>query len=67
MNLDHCKATERIRGWLCARCNTGIGELGDNLMSLYEAKAYLLLFLDRTGLSEEETMSPFFGCGKGVL
>jgi hypothetical protein len=39
--------------------------LGDNLFRLHDALAYLLLFLDREGLSEEETRSPFMnaeGC-----
>jgi hypothetical protein len=33
--------------------------LGDDLFRLHDALAYLLLFLDREGLSEEETRSPF--------
>jgi hypothetical protein len=65
MHLDHSKATKLFRGWLCSRCNTGIGELGDDLMHLYEAKAYFLIFLDRAGLAEEETMSPFLDVVKG--
>jgi hypothetical protein len=32
--------------------------LGDDLFRLHDALAYLLLFLDREGLSEEETSSP---------
>jgi hypothetical protein len=32
--------------------------LGDDLFRLHEALAYLLMFLDREGLSEEETRSP---------
>jgi hypothetical protein len=59
MQLDHSHATGLIRGWLCTPCNTGIGGLGDDLFRLHEALAYLLLFLDREGLSEEETHSPF--------
>jgi hypothetical protein len=65
MHLDHSKVTKLFRGWLCSRCNTGIGELGDDLMHLYEAKAYFLMFLDRAGLAEEETMSPFLDVVKG--
>jgi hypothetical protein len=58
MQLDHSHATGLIRGWLCGPCNTGIGMLGDDLFRLHDALAYLLLFLDREGLSEEETRSP---------
>jgi hypothetical protein len=64
-HLDHSKVTELIRGWLCTRCNTGIGELGDTLVRLHKALVYLILFLDRTGLSEEETRSPFMNVAKG--
>jgi hypothetical protein len=59
MNLDHSKATKLFRGWLCASCNTGVGMLGDSLVPLHDVVAYLLLFMDREGLSEEETRSPF--------
>jgi hypothetical protein len=58
MQLDHSHATGLIRGWLCGPCNSGIGGLGDDLFRLHEALAYLLMFLDREGLSEEETRSP---------
>jgi hypothetical protein len=58
MQLDHSHATGLVRGWLCVPCNTGIGMLGDDLFRLHEALAYLLMFLDREGLSEEETRSP---------
>jgi hypothetical protein len=58
LHLDHCPVTELIRGWICVRCNTGIGLLGDNLIGIRKALVYLLRFLDREGLSEEETWSP---------
>ena len=29
--LDHCHETGIFRGWLCQRCNRGLGLLGDNL------------------------------------
>jgi hypothetical protein len=38
---DHDKQTGRFRGWLCLRCNTGIGLLGDNLDGVGRAKTYL--------------------------
>src|SRR5882672_1575066 len=39
---DHDHATGKFRGWLCSRCNTGIGLLGDTLESVEAARAYLL-------------------------
>jgi hypothetical protein len=58
LHLDHSKETKQFRGWLCCNCNTGVGQLGDSLVPLHDAVAYLLLFLDREGLSEEESRSP---------
>jgi hypothetical protein len=39
--LDHCHETGRFRGWLCAYCNRGIGQLGDNLSGALKAVRYL--------------------------
>jgi len=39
--LDHDHDTGAFRGWLCGRCNTGIGSLGDNLAGVLKAVAYL--------------------------
>ncbi len=39
--LDHCHATGAFRGWLCNRCNTSIGHLGDNKEGLLRAIKYL--------------------------
>jgi len=39
--LDHCHETGEFRGWLCKQCNTGLGNLGDNLESLKRAVNYL--------------------------
>lgn len=41
LNLDHCHITGDFRGWLCNRCNRGIGLLGDDLRSILRAAAYL--------------------------
>lgn len=41
LNIDHCHATNKIRGYLCHECNMGIGKLGDNLESLTNAVNYL--------------------------
>jgi hypothetical protein len=39
--IDHCHLTGKFRGWLCARCNTSIGDLGDDIAGLQRAIAYL--------------------------
>lgn len=40
--LDHCHDTNRFRGWLCRKCNTAIGLLGDNSEGVWRAVEYLL-------------------------
>ena len=40
-HVDHDHKTDKVRGLLCRRCNTGIGQLGDNLQVLRQATAYL--------------------------
>jgi len=40
--LDHDHLTNTFRGWLCERCNTGIGKLGDDLQGITMAMNYLL-------------------------
>ena len=39
--LDHCHETNQFRGWICRNCNTGIGNLGDNVEGLENAIRYL--------------------------
>jgi hypothetical protein len=39
--LDHCHKTGELRGWLCHRCNLGIGLLGDTAEHVARAVAYL--------------------------
>ena len=41
MHMDHCEVTQTFRGWLCAPCNLGIGNLGDTLEGVEKAVAYL--------------------------
>lgn len=41
MHLDHSHTTGKFRGWLCGRCNMGIGSLGDTIEGLERAIAYL--------------------------
>lgn len=39
---DHCHTTGKFRGWLCNRCNLGIGNLGDSVAGVRKALNYLL-------------------------
>ena len=41
LHLDHCHKTGAFRGWLCVKCNAGIGMLGDDLSGVLRAVAYL--------------------------
>lgn len=41
--LDHDHGDHSFRGWICDRCNTGIGKLGDNLEGLIKAVNYLIM------------------------
>ncbi|MBQ1076812.1 endonuclease VII domain-containing protein [Micromonospora sp. C31] len=42
--IDHCHETGRFRGLICARCNAGIGALGDSVPAIGSAINYLLDF-----------------------
>lgn len=41
LHLDHCHETGRFRGWLCFRCNSAIGKLGDTIDGVLRAASYL--------------------------
>lgn len=41
LSIDHCHDTHSFRGWLCKKCNTGIGMLGDGIAGLEKAIEYL--------------------------
>jgi hypothetical protein len=41
INLDHDHVTGKFRGWICSRCNAGIGFLGDSLEGVLSAINYL--------------------------
>lgn len=40
--VDHCHLTGKIRGLLCAKCNTALGLLSDDLNTIDKAKEYLI-------------------------
>lgn len=40
-HIDHCHSTGSVRGVLCGPCNQGIGQLGDSVVRLKQAIAYL--------------------------
>ena len=39
--LDHDHETGKFRGWICIKCNLGLGRLGDTIESLMRAVEYL--------------------------
>lgn len=45
--MDHNHTTGEFRGWLCRRCNTALGLLGDNEELLIDAIHYLMSYEQR--------------------
>lgn len=39
--VDHCHTKDVFRGWLCHKCNRGIGAFGDGIEGLQKAINYL--------------------------
>ena len=39
--LDHCHTTGSFRGWICASCNTALGNFSDDPVKLRLGLAYL--------------------------
>jgi hypothetical protein len=44
LHVDHDHATGTFRGWLCRRCNLGIGLLGDDAAGALKAYNYLVRY-----------------------
>jgi hypothetical protein len=52
---DHDHQTGEVRGWLCKKCNVGLGLLGDNIAGIRSMLAYLeRSSAVHSGLSDEE-------------
>ncbi len=41
LEIDHCHDTGKVRGLLCHNCNTGVGMLGDSVLTIIRAATYL--------------------------
>jgi quercetin dioxygenase-like cupin family protein len=41
LSLDHCHSSGVFRGWLCSRCNRGMGLLGDTYSEISKVMSYL--------------------------
>jgi len=53
-NLDHDHETNMFRGWLCGRCNSGLGWLGDSVSTLKRGVKYLQDDLDKQQLIDNK-------------
>lgn len=42
VHVDHCHATNKVRGILCSGCNTSLGKLGDTPESIMRVYYYLI-------------------------
>ena len=46
-HIDHDHETGAVRGLICTRCNTGIGQCGDTIGGLLQCVAYLQQYEER--------------------
>lgn len=42
LNVDHCHTTGKVRGLLCANCNTALGLLKENVQNIDKLKDYII-------------------------
>lgn len=42
IHLDHCHTTNKLRGFLCSKCNQGLGFFNDSVSLLEAAKQYIV-------------------------
>lgn len=47
LSVDHCNATDIVRGLLCTNCNLGLGNFKDDPGLLENAISYLRAFEDK--------------------
>lgn len=51
--VDHCHISGIIRGLLCSRCNSGLGQFGDSVYFLSNAIAFLISAKIKIRIQEE--------------
>ena len=57
-HLDHSHETGFVRGWLCKRCNVGLGHFGDSRSLLLAAAEYLRRADQRAMCARRTTSQP---------
>ena len=45
LSIDHCHKTGKVRGLLCAKCNSALGHFEDNIENMKNAINYLNLYI----------------------
>jgi hypothetical protein len=55
LTVDHCHKINKLRGVLCANCNSGLGQFKDNPTLLRKAIGYLAKFSVPRMLDKNET------------